>query len=196
MAGRLSLAASIAGGLAALWWIDQEAAANSRSAIGNMTMTEKLTTPAAAWLNDLNGRGAAYKPALLAAEDRYQIPRWLLCRLAWQECRFRPGIISGATVSGAGAIGIMQIVPRWHPTMSAADCADPTKAINYGANYLKTLHNQFGSWELALKAYNWGPGNVKKWIARGKTGEPEETRRYSSEILAGWMAATEEGATA
>lgn len=194
MADGLKLAASIAGGLAALWWIDQEAAA-SISAAGNMTMTEKILNPAAAWLNDLNGRGAAYKPALLAAEDRYQIPRYLLCRLAWQECRFRPDIISGATISGAGAVGIMQIVPKWHPTMTAADCLDPTKAINYGASYLKTLHNQFGSWELALKAYNWGPGNLKKWLARGKTGEPEETRRYSTEILAGWMAATE-GATA
>lgn len=132
------------------------------------------------WLNDLNGRGAAYKPMLAAAESRYGIPSGMLARLAWQESRFREDIISGKTVSSAGAMGIMQIVPKWHP---GVDPLNPGAAIDYAGRYLSSLYRQFGSWELALKSYNWGAGNVTAWLA-GKKIEPLETRNYSSQILA------------
>ena len=131
------------------------------------------------WLDDLNGRGAQYAPALANAEARYGIPSGLLARLAWQESRFRADIISGATVSGAGAVGIMQIVPKWHP---GVDALDPFTSIDYAGRFLAGLYRQFGSWELALKAYNWGAGNVRAMLAGAKS-EPLETRNYSSQIL-------------
>lgn len=132
------------------------------------------------WEKDLNERGAAYKAALRDAEIRNGIPENILARLAWQESRFRADIISGKTKSSAGAVGIMQIVPRWHPTVNAYD---PFASISYAGKFLKQLYTKFGSWELALKAYNWGAGNVSAWL-RGEKTQPTETANYSQQILA------------
>lgn len=132
------------------------------------------------WLRDAaKPENAALVRELRAAEDRYGIPRDLLVRLAWQESRFSVTAYNQAS----GASGIMQIVPRWHPTV---DPYNATAAIDYGARYLVDQWHRFGSWELALKAYNWGPGNVSKWLASGRAepAEPAETENYSREILA------------
>lgn len=126
---------------------------------------------------------APYLNDLRSAELNNGLPKNLLVRVAYQESRFRPDIISGQTVSIAGAQGIMQIVPRWHPDV---DPLDTTDAIYYAGNYLKGLRNQFGTWSKALAAYNWGPGNLKKaidyygenWI----TTAPKETKNYVSQI--------------
>ncbi len=124
---------------------------------------------------------AAYVTALHRAESANSIPRGMLVRLAYQESRFRPDIISGATISSAGAIGIMQIVPRWHPDV---DPYDPFASIAYAGRYLARLYRKFGNWEHALQAYNWGEGNLAKYLAGTITSLPLETRNYSSQILA------------
>lgn len=110
----------------------------------------------------------------------YTLPDGLLESVAYQESRFRPDIIDGTTRSSAGAVGIMQIVPRWHPEIGEAGAADPERAIPYAAKYLRSLYERFGSWRLALAAYNWGPTNV----AADRTGAswPAETRAYVSEV--------------
>lgn len=131
------------------------------------------------WKRSANA--AKYLPALNATEDAYDIPRDLLARLAYQESRFRDDIISGGLKSPAGAVGIMQIVPRWHPGV------DPLKvyeAINYGGQYLSTLRRQFGTWALALAAYNTGPGNLNAHL-RDPINNPlaQETINYVREIL-------------
>lgn len=127
--------------------------------------------------------GYKYAPVFAEAERQYNIPPNLLARVAYQESRFRPDIITGQTQSPAGAQGIMQIVPRWHPD---AEPLNPTKAIPYAANYLRQLKNQFGTWEKALAAYNWGPGNLQKAINKEPTSWkqflPKETRDYIGQI--------------
>lgn len=129
-------------------------------------------------LTDWRSKGAKYLPILYAAEDRYGIPRDLLARQAYQESHFREDIITGAEVSPAGALGIMQIVPKYHPT---AQPLNVPAAIDYAARFLSQLHTQFGSWSLALAAYNAGPGNVQKY---GGVPPFDETRKYVSQILA------------
>ncbi len=71
---------------------------------------------------------------------------------------------------------------------------DPLKSTRAALAYLKDLYGMFGNWELAIAAYNCGPGNVNKAIRRsgGKTGFweiypwlPRETRGY----LPGFIAA-------
>jgi soluble lytic murein transglycosylase-like protein len=144
--------------------------------IGVIAMTAKKTV---SLVSGWRERGTKYLPILYAAEDKYGIPRDLLARLAYQESRFREDIISGATVSPAGALGIMQIVPRFHPN---ADPLNVPAAIDYAARFLSQLHKQFGTWKLALAAYNAGPGNVTKY---GNTVPPfTETQNYVSQILA------------
>ncbi|MCL4315637.1 MAG: lytic transglycosylase domain-containing protein, partial [Gammaproteobacteria bacterium] len=122
-----------------------------------------------------------YVAALHAAEDANAIPRGLLVRLAYQESRFRADIISGAVRSSAGALGIMQIVPRWHP---GVDPLDPFASITYAAGYLARLKRKFDTWERALQAYNWGEGNLSRWLAGDIQTMPSETRNYSAQILA------------
>lgn len=126
---------------------------------------------------------AIYIPAISSAERANGLPKNLLARLLYQESRFREDIISGETASSAGALGIAQIVPRWHPE---AEPLNPFKAIDYAADFLRRLHRQFGSWPKALGAYNWGPGNVKKAIdAHGEAwllSAPTETKNYVTQI--------------
>ena len=146
-----------------------------------------ITGGGAVVLSDWKRRGEKYLPLLNAAERRYGIPRDLLARQAYQESRFREDIINGTTRSPAGAVGIMQIIPKWHPSLDPGDAAaderaalDPARAIDYAARYLASLQRQFGSWSLALAAYNAGPGNVSKY-----NGIPPfaETRNYVAQIL-------------
>ena len=74
------------------------------------------------------------------------------------------------------------------------DRFDPLKSTRAALTYLKDLYEMFGNWELAIAAYNCGPGNVNKAIKRsgGKTDFwkiyrwlPKETRGY----LPGFIAA-------
>ena|ERR1039458_5732250 len=59
--------------------------------------------------------GENYLPVLAATEDKYAIPRDLLARMAFQECSWREEVINYAVKSSAGAIGIMQLIPRFFP---------------------------------------------------------------------------------
>lgn len=117
-----------------------------------------------------------YMDTIYSAEDTNDLPRGLVARVAWQESRFRDDIITGKTVSPAGAIGLMQIVPKHHPGVNPYD---PIASIKYAAKFLADLYDQFGEWDKALAAYNWGPGNVKEF---GLAKAPTETRRYYSQI--------------
>lgn len=120
-----------------------------------------------------------------AAAD-YRLPIGLLEAVAYRESRFRQDIISGETRSSAGAVGIMQILPRWHPEVGEAGALNPAIAIPYAAKYLRQLYNRFGDWRLALAAYNWGPANQARDLRDRVIGNewPEETKVYVAEISA------------
>lgn len=70
---------------------------------------------------------------------------------------------------------------------------DPVKSTTAAARYLRDLHRIFGDWTLAIAAYNCGPGNINKAIARsgGKRdfwqiypNLPRETRGYVPSLIA------------
>lgn len=111
-------------------------------------------------------------------EYRFGLPPKLLARVAWRESRFKVD-----AKSSAGAIGIMQIVPKWHPDV---DPTDPDEAIPYAAKYLRSLYDKFGTWSKALAAYNWGQGNLQKAIAahgvNWLAATPKETQAYVAAI--------------
>ena len=69
--------------------------------------------------------------------------------------------------SSAGAIGLMQVIPKWHGTTEAA-LLDPRTNIRIGSGYLKELLSRFGDLDLALSAYNWGPTALSKLLAAGQ----------------------------
>ncbi len=125
------------------------------------------------------GEGPIYLPVLNAAEQQYGIPTNLLARIAYQESRFRADIISGADVSPAGAVGIMQLMPQYFPGAGA----DPAADIATAGAYLAKLYGEFDDWQVAVAAYNDGPGNVQKYLAGTKT-LPLETQDYVAAVFA------------
>ena len=141
-----------------------------------------LLIPKKAWA--LPTRANPYAADIMAAERTNGLPINLLGRMLWQESRFRADIISGEIKSSAGAVGIAQIVPRWHPNV------DPTNAIAsiyYAAGYLSDQKRRFGTWPLALSAYNFGPTATERTLKEHGTKwlefVPKETRDYVQEII-------------
>lgn len=126
-----------------------------------------------------------YRELFAMAGSQYRLPPGLLEAVAYRESRFRDDIISGELKSSAGAVGIMQIVPKWHPELGEAGALDPARAVPYAAGYLRQLFVRFGTWKHALAAYNWGPTALANAIAAGKGGVwPAETIAYVAEIAA------------
>lgn len=123
---------------------------------------------------------APYADAIRAAEAKQQLPDGLLARVLYQESRFRNDIITGATRSSAGAVGIAQFMPGTAADLGV-DPLDPFSSIDGAARYLRQLYNSTGDWSRALAAYNWGIGNVQR---KGLDRAPLETRNYVAEILA------------
>ena len=99
----------------------------------------------------------------------------LVAAVAHTESKVQP-----AARSGAGAIGLMQLVPRTGRWMGAQDLTNPAQNVMAGAKYLKYLTDRFGGDEQkAIAAYNAGEGNVRRF-----NGVPpfRETRAYVQRV--------------
>ena len=92
-------------------------------------------------------------------------------------------------VSGVGAQGLMQLMPRTSRALGVKDPFDPRDNIFGGVKYLSTLLERYnGNVALALASYNAGPGNVKK---HGGIPPFGETRGYVKKITGLLADATE-----
>ena len=101
--------------------------------------------------------------------------------------------------SWAAAVGLWQFIYYTgrtyglHADWYVDERMDPVKATEAAAKYIRSLYNMFGDWELALAAYNCGPGNVRKAIRRSGYKRkfwdiyrylPRETRGYVPQFVA------------
>lgn len=82
--------------------------------------------------------------------------------------------------SSHGAVGVFQLMPSTARRMGYNPYS-LNENIKAGITYYKKMYNMFGSVELALAAYNAGPGNVKKY--NNKVPPYGETRRFVSKIM-------------
>ena len=137
--------------------------------------------------------GDYYYPMFEEALDRYGLPL---------ELKYLPVIESAlnpVAVSRMGATGLWQFMLRTGQQYQLEinslvdERRDPYKATEAAARFLNDLYQIYGDWNLVIAAYNCGPGNVNKAIARsgGKQDYwgiyyqlPKETRGYVPAFIA------------
>ena len=102
--------------------------------------------------------------------------------------------------SSAKAVGLWQFMPatgkdfRLTQNVFRDERRDVVQSTDAALDYLQRLKNQFGSWDLALAAYNWGAGNITKAQKRNAAAGlptdylsltmPKETRNYVPKLMA------------
>jgi peptidoglycan DL-endopeptidase CwlO len=118
--------------------------------------------------------GVPYADLFSRAGSRYGVDASLLAAVAQQESSF-----NASAVSPAGAQGLMQFMPATAKGLGV-NALDPASAIDGAAKYLSSLTKQFGSTDLALAAYNAGPGTVSRY---GGIPPYPETQNYVRSVL-------------
>ncbi|MCX6397856.1 MAG: transglycosylase SLT domain-containing protein [Propionibacteriales bacterium] len=135
-----------------------------------------VTTVSGARLGSGVSTSTPYGDLFTRAAEKYGVPAGLLSAVAKQESGYNP-----KAVSPAGAQGLMQLMPGTAKGLGVTNSFDPAQAVDGAARMLRDLTNRFGRTDLALAAYNAGPGAVLKY-----DGIPPypETQRYVRNVLA------------
>ena len=153
-----------------------------------------------ALLNGLSDYSAAGFPTV-AVPAGYEADWTIIHAISRQESQF-----NRTAVSHAGARGLMQLMPGTAREQAgkagltyepASLTTDPNVSMMLGSGYFRRIYAQFGSYPLAIAAYNAGAGNVRKWLAAN--GDPRagavdmvdwieaipfsETRNYVQRVL-------------
>lgn len=144
------------------------------------------------WYPKIIGLSVYYFPLFESKLDKYGIPRELKY-LAVVESALNP-----RAGSWVGASGLWQFMPATGAEYGLRKndyintFYDPVSNADAGARYLRDLYRQFNDWNLAISAYNCGPGNVRKAISRAGSRNywkvrpylPKETQAYVPSFIA------------
>ena len=141
---------------------------------GRPTATESCTglTNAA-----MAKRAAQFDPAIQAAAKQHNVDEKLIKAIAQIESCF-----DRKAQSRVGAQGLMQLMPGTAKELGVSDSFNARQNINGGTAYIARMLKRFNQdHQLALAAYNAGPGNVDKY-----NGIPPfpETQHYVKKVLA------------
>lgn len=118
------------------------------------------------WSGDYSG---PYLSMAQSAARRNNVPVDLFLRLVQQESAW-----NARARSHAGALGLAQLMPGT-ARLLGVNPNDPYQNLDGGARYLRQQYEEFGSWRLALAAYNAGPGAVQRY---GGVPPYAETQNY------------------
>jgi hypothetical protein len=144
--------------------------------VGNPTLIRRVLPEATTSTASSAGgvAGVPYANLFSSAASRHGVDASLLAAMASVESGFNAG-----AVSPAGAQGLMQFMPATAQGLGV-NPLDPSSAVDGAARYLKNLTAQFGSTELALAAYNAGPGTVNRY---GGIPPYAETQKYVRSVM-------------
>jgi soluble lytic murein transglycosylase-like protein len=120
-------------------------------------------------------RAAEFEPLIIEHSELHGINPDLVRGVIQAESAFNPNALSHK-----GAMGLMQLMPATATEYGVRNAYDPAQNIRAGVAYLKSLLTRYSqNEELALAAYNAGPGAVKKY---GAVPPYKETRNYIARI--------------
>jgi len=127
--------------------------------------------------SELSPKMTQYMPNIKAAAQKYNLPPELIAGIIWQESRGNP-----QARSYCGAMGLMQLMPATAAHLGVQNAYDPAQNIEGGSKYIRQMIDRFnGRVELAVAAYNAGPGNVEKY---NRSIPPfKETQEYVPRVL-------------
>jgi soluble lytic murein transglycosylase-like protein len=99
----------------------------------------------------------------------------LVLAIITEESRFDPN-----ATSPVGALGLMQVMPQWEKVLGiSGSLKDPEVSIKYGLQVLGFYIEMYKDLEMALTAYNRGPGPVDMALMRGK----DPKNHYAPQVL-------------
>jgi soluble lytic murein transglycosylase-like protein len=129
-----------------------------------------------------------WSPLIAQASKRFGVPQSWIRAVMQAESGGRTMLAENVPiVSGAGAMGLMQLMPSTWREMRAAlglgrNPFDPHDNIFAGAAYLRWLRGKYG-YPTMFAAYNDGPGNLEERLKSGGM-LPAETRLYLANVTA------------
>ncbi len=144
-------------------------------------------------LSKVLGLSELYFPIFEEELEKYDLPI---------ELKYLPIVesaLNNTVRSSAGAVGLWQFMYRTGKYLGldinsyVDERRDPIKSTKTAVKYLTYLHGLYNDWQLALAAYNAGPGNVNKAIRRSGGSKnfwviqeflPRETRNYVPSFIA------------
>ena len=124
-----------------------------------------------------------YEEFVVKYAAEYGLPEKLIYSVIKTESDFDPSAVSHATPPALGLMQLTEETYEWvasklKESPSAFDIYDPDTNIRYGTWYLSYLYGRFESLDVALAAYNAGPGNVSKWLGDSEYSSDGETLDY------------------